>query len=114
MQASKRNTLIVIAVVLFNLVNVQAQMKARANKDDGNSSTQLYAIEDVRPGMKGVARTVFAGKDPEEFGLEILGVLDGFTGPRNSTIIARLSGPNVARKCSTSGAKHSRASRSWL
>ncbi len=97
MQASKRNTLIVIAVVLFSLVNVQAQMKAKVNKDDGNSSTQLYAVEDVRPGMKGVARTVFAGKDPEDFELEILGVLDGFTGPRNSTIIARLSGANVAR-----------------
>jgi hypothetical protein len=57
----------------------------------------LYAVEDVRPGMKGVARTVFAGTEPEEFELEILGVLDGFTGPRQSTIIARLSGPNVAR-----------------
>src|SRR6185295_8654717 len=53
--------------------------------------------EDVRPGMKGVARTVFSGKEPEEFQLEILGVLDGFTGPRQSTIIARLSGANVAR-----------------
>jgi len=28
---------------------------------------------------------------------QILGVLDGFTGPRQSTIIARLSGANVAR-----------------
>ncbi|HYW72652.1 MAG TPA: hypothetical protein VE961_16635 [Pyrinomonadaceae bacterium] len=67
------------------------------DKSQAASSTALLAVEDVRPGMKGVARSVFSGSEPEEFGLEILGVLDGFTGPRQSTIIARLSGPNVAR-----------------
>ena len=45
--------------------------------------------------MKGRARTVFAGSEPQEFGVEIIGVLPGFTGPRMSTIIARLSGANV-------------------
>ena len=65
---------------------------------EGNSpAAALYPIEDLRPGMKGTARTVFSGSEPEEFQLEILGVLDGFTGPRQSTIIARLSGSNVAR-----------------
>lgn len=57
----------------------------------------LFDLGEVRPGMKGVARTVFAGSEPQEFSLEILGVLAGFTGPRQSTIIARLSGPNVDR-----------------
>jgi hypothetical protein len=47
--------------------------------------------------MKGVARTVFSGSEPQEFGIEILGVLAGYTGPRQSTIIAKLSGPNVDR-----------------
>ena len=55
----------------------------------------LYPLEDLRPGMKGIARTVFAGTEPQEFSLEILGVLPGFTGPRQSTIIAKLSGTNV-------------------
>src|SRR5712671_7491067 len=55
----------------------------------------LYPLEDLRPGMKGIARTVFAGTEPQEFSLEILGVLPGFTGPRQSTIIAKLNGPNV-------------------
>src|ERR1700704_878776 len=57
--------------------------------------TRLYPLEDLRPGMKGIARTVFAGSEPQEFTLEILGVLPGFTGPRQSTIIAKLSGANV-------------------
>jgi hypothetical protein len=56
---------------------------------------QLFALEDIRPGMKGTARTVFSGTEAEEFGVEVLGVLPGFPGPRQSAIIARLSGSNV-------------------
>ena len=62
-----------------------------------SSDMRLLPLDDVRAGMKGVARTVFAGSDTEEFGVEILGVLPGFPGARQSTIIARLSGPNVAK-----------------
>src|ERR671939_1567303 len=47
--------------------------------------------------MKAVARTVFTGSEPEEFGVEILGVLPGFPGPRQSAIIARLTGANAER-----------------
>src|SRR5215213_2968626 len=57
----------------------------------------LFALEDLRPGMKGTARTVFSGTETQEFGVEILGVLPGFPGPRQSAIIARLSGANVEK-----------------
>ncbi len=59
--------------------------------------SHLFPLEDLRPGMKGTARTVFSGTEPEEFGVEILGVLPGFPGARQSAIIARLTGPNVAK-----------------
>ena len=36
---------------------------------------RLFALEDLKPGMKGVAYSVFSGKEPQEFGVEILGVL---------------------------------------
>src|SRR5207244_9398179 len=62
-----------------------------------SAETVLFPLEEVAPGMKGVARTVFAGSVPQEFTLEILGVLPGFTGPRQSTILAKLSGPGVDR-----------------
>jgi hypothetical protein len=58
---------------------------------------QLFPLEDLKPGMKGTARTVFSGTQPEEFGVEILGVLPGFPGPRQSAIIARLSGANAEK-----------------
>jgi hypothetical protein len=62
-----------------------------------NRDARLFALEDLRPGMKGIARTVFAGTEPQEFGVEILGVLPGFPGPRQSSIIAKLSGSNVEK-----------------
>src|SRR5262245_48928792 len=89
----------VIALVLWagHASSTVAQGKLQATSNGNNSGHNLFALEDVKPGMKGVARTVFAGSQPEEFGLEILGVLNGYTGPRQSTIIAKLSGPNVDR-----------------
>src|SRR5690242_14955645 len=57
----------------------------------------IFPLEDLRPGMKGTARTVFSGTEPEDFGVEVLGVLPGFPGPRQSAIIAKLSGANAER-----------------
>lgn len=71
--------------------------KAQKSQDAATKDPRLFALEDLRPGMKGVARTVFAGKEPQEFGVEILGVLPGFPGPRQSAIIAKLSGANVEK-----------------
>ncbi len=78
-------------------------MSAVAQKPAGTVATpkandlQLFALEDLRPGMKGTARTVFSGAEAQEFGVEILGVLPGFPGPRQSAIIAKLSGANVEK-----------------
>ncbi|MEJ7710270.1 MAG: SpoIVB peptidase S55 domain-containing protein [Pyrinomonadaceae bacterium] len=57
----------------------------------------FFPLEEVRAGLKGVSRTVFSGSEPEEFGVEVLGVLPGFPAPRQSAIIARLTGKNVER-----------------
>ncbi|HKS08034.1 MAG TPA: hypothetical protein VJS13_00680 [Pyrinomonadaceae bacterium] len=70
---------------------------AATNPQTKSNAPELFALEDLRPGMKGVARTVFSGSDTQEFGVEVLGVLPGFPGPRQSAIIAKLSGANVDR-----------------
>src|SRR5262252_6425369 len=85
---------IVVALFLFG-TEAPAQTKVSFVKRDTAPPIGLYPLEQIRPGLKGIARTVFSGSEPEDFGVEILGVLDGFTGPRQSTIIARLSGSNV-------------------
>jgi hypothetical protein len=89
-------TLLVALCVLAGSISVLGQERLTKTAAGSNGLTPaLYPLADLRPGMKGVARSVFSGTEPQEYGLEILGVLPGFTGPGQSTIIARLSGPNV-------------------
>ncbi|MEK7404290.1 MAG: SpoIVB peptidase S55 domain-containing protein [Acidobacteriota bacterium] len=51
----------------------------------------FFPLREVRAGMKGTGRTVFAGDQVEQFGVEILGVLEN-VGPKQSLVLARLSG----------------------
>ncbi len=57
-------------------------------------SVEFMPLSAVKPGLKGVGKTVFRGTTVEEFDVEILGVLDK-VGPQQSIILARLSGPKV-------------------
>jgi SpoIVB peptidase S55 len=51
-----------------------------------------FPLEDLRPGMIGVGRTVFEGARIDEFKVTILGILDNALGAKQSLIIARLEG----------------------
>ena len=53
-------------------------------------------LEEVRPGMVGVGRTVFQGTELQEFKVHILGVLKNVQGPRRDLILARLEGAALA------------------
>jgi SpoIVB peptidase S55 len=55
----------------------------------------FFPLKDVRPGMRGVGRTVFQGERVEEFQAEILGVLENL-GPHQTIVLARLSGGPLA------------------
>ena len=57
-------------------------------------STPVFPLSDIKPGMKAVGRTVFQGNKIEEFQAEILGVLKNIS-PRQSVILARLSGGSL-------------------
>jgi hypothetical protein len=59
------------------------------------AAPEIFPLKDVHAGQHGVGRTVFAGTRVEEFQVEILGVLDNL-GPRQSIILARLSGGPLA------------------
>src|SRR2546430_941257 len=56
-----------------------------------NQNQNFLPLKQVKPGMKGMGKTVFHGDKVEEFQVEILGVLDNIA-PRQSAILARLSG----------------------
>src|SRR3712207_3445887 len=90
----RRNAVVLFALFLALQVTGLAQAPAQGA---GRKAVEFYPLEDVRAGQKGVSRSVFAGSEPEEFSLEILGVLPGFPAPRKSVILARLSGAQVER-----------------
>ncbi|MFN6962857.1 MAG: hypothetical protein ACK4S4_03735 [Pyrinomonadaceae bacterium] len=52
----------------------------------------FFPLSELREGMRGTARTVFRGSRPEEFGVEILGILPGAIGPKQDLIVGRLNG----------------------
>ena len=53
---------------------------------------ELFPLKDIKPGLKGIGRTVFQGEQVEEFQVEILGVLKNVLAPKRDLIMARLSG----------------------
>jgi hypothetical protein len=60
------------------------------------ATTSLMPLEEVRPGMVGIGRTVFEGTDLQEFKVHVLGVLRNVQGPRRNLILARLEGGPLA------------------
>jgi hypothetical protein len=57
---------------------------------------KYWRVEDIRPGMKGIGRTVIKGTKVESFQAEVLGVLAN-TSPGRDLVICRLSGLNLEK-----------------
>jgi hypothetical protein len=60
------------------------------------ATTSLMPLEEVRPGMVGVGRTIFEGTELAEFEVHVLGVLRNILGPKRDLILARLEGGPLA------------------
>ena len=64
---------------------------SRAGEPDPKS---YWDVSDIRPGMKGVGRTVMVGTKLEEFGAEVLGVMRDVS-PGRDMVLCRLKGCNL-------------------
>jgi hypothetical protein len=73
-----RNVLRISALVVTGAVIIPA-------------AQNFFPLKDVRPGLRGVGRTVFEGNRIEEFQVQILGVIENI-GPKQAIILAKLSG----------------------
>jgi hypothetical protein len=71
------------------LVVLAAALPSAAQKPD------ILPLEQIKPGMKGEARTIFAGENSETMELEVIGVLPNLLGPRHHIILVELKGENV-------------------
>jgi hypothetical protein len=60
-----------------------------------SAALSIMPVRDIRAGMHGTGKTVFSGDKVEDFDVEILGVLEN-TGPKESLILAKLSGGPLA------------------
>jgi len=79
-----------LATVLTVVVALGAslQVAARAGEPDPKS---YWDVSQIRPGMKGVGRTVMTGTKLEEFGAEVLGVMRDVS-PGRDMVLCRLTG----------------------
>src|ERR1017187_1559485 len=58
-------------------------------------SPEIMPLSQVKPGMKGVAYTIFSGDQIEKFDLVVLGILPDLLGPHESINLVQLVGPKV-------------------
>jgi len=59
------------------------------------SDVAIFPLSDLKPGMKGVGRTVFANQKLETFEVEIIGALEN-SAPKQTMVMARLKGGPLA------------------
>ena len=60
------------------------------------AQSRTFPVDEIKPGMVGIGRTVFEGDRLEEFKVHIIGVLRNAIGPRRNLILARLEGGPLA------------------
>jgi hypothetical protein len=78
--------------VLSTILGFLSLSPAQSAKKPAQQKQPIMTADEVRPGMKGIAYTVFQGAKPEPMEVEILGVLRNMNGPKSDLILARLHG----------------------
>ena len=54
--------------------------------------SRLFPLSEVKPGMKGVAYTIFTGDEVEKVDLVVIGILQNALGPKQDVILVQLLG----------------------
>ncbi len=95
---SIRFALLLFVFASFTALSVgQTALVSTSGGGKSNLSGTLLPLSEIKEGMKGTARTVFRGSEPEEFNVEILGVVPGGIGPRQDLIVGKISGGEADR-----------------
>jgi len=67
----------------------------RTTNQEPKTTHKFFSVNDLRPGLRGVGRTIFEGETIEEFQVEIRGVLKNVLAPKRDVILAHLSGSGL-------------------
>ena len=81
--------------LLLSLFALGVSLPAILTAQTVQTSQPTISVDQIHPGMQGVAYTVFQGVKPEPMDLEVLGVLRNVNGPKGDVILIRLHGPKV-------------------
>lgn len=98
--AFPKSLLIILLFVPLCFAQSPASAKSAASAASATTNytnARFMPLTEVKEGMRGTALTVFNGSVPEEFSVEILGIVPGAIGPRQDMIVGRLSGANAER-----------------
>lgn len=96
--AKKFFTLFALSSVIGLSVSAQPAVKTETPATTikvGNLN--ILPLSEIKEGMRGTAKTVFRGNVPEEFNVEILGIVPGAIGPKQDMIVGRISGGSAER-----------------
>jgi len=91
---------ICLLIISAFCLNILGQTQANNNtkvRTEKAANAQFFPLSELKEGMRGTAWTVFRGNQPEEFNVEILGVVPGAIGPKQDMIVGRLSGGQADR-----------------
>jgi len=78
-------------LVFFVVALMLGSLAAPAVRAAGDQPP-ILPLDQVKPGMRGVAYTIFAGDNIEPFDIEVIGILPNLMGPKQSIILIQLHG----------------------
>ena len=87
----------IAATCLLFICSVTTETLLAQSTSPKASDRGFMPVSEIKPGMKGRSLTVFEGTEPEEFEVEIVGVVPGSLGPRQDMIVGRISGGKADR-----------------
>ncbi len=90
-----RRIVFLSAFTLSYCLNAIAQQPVRSEAGSLTPDVKIMPLAEIKPGMRGVALTVFQGTKPEEMGVEVLGIMRNMMGPKSNVILVRLHGEKV-------------------
>jgi hypothetical protein len=86
----KASRSVCISVLVSLILTLAALPAARPTHAGDDSAT--FPLSQVKPGMKGVAYTIFTGDEVEKVDLVVLGILKNALGPKQDVILVELLG----------------------
>ena len=90
-------SLLLLVALTVSAFGQNTKTKASQAAVRAPQTQEFYPLAEVKKGMRAVAYTVFEGNEPKAFELEVLGVLEGFNGPKQNMIIVKLIGTDTDR-----------------